>query len=130
MRQAARALGGRCLSKKYLNIDTHLRWCCAEGHKWKAKPYHVLTGHWCPICSSGVSERICRAMVERMTGVRFPKMRPRWLKNERGRQMELDGYAPSLRLAFEYQGQQHYSPDSFFHAHPEGFKKRQQDDEC
>jgi len=44
--------------------------------------------------------------------------------------MELDGYAPSLELAFEYQGQQHYSPVAFFHAHPEGFKKRQQDDEC
>jgi hypothetical protein len=130
MRKTAHDFGGRCLSKKYINVDTHLRWRCSEGHEWDAKPYHVLTGHWCPTCASGISERICRALLERMTGVPFPKVRPRWLKNGRGRQMELDGYALSLELAFEYQGHQHYQPVSFFHSNPEKFKQRQEDDEC
>jgi hypothetical protein len=130
MRKAAGGFGGRCLSNRYINVDTHLRWRCAEGHEWNAKPYHVLTGHWCPICASGVSERICRALLEKMTGVPFPKTRPRWLKSERGGQMELDGYAPALELAFEYQGHQHYQPVSFFCSNQERFKQRQQDDEC
>jgi hypothetical protein len=130
MRKAAHDFGGNCLSKKYINVDTHLRWRCSEGHEWDAKPYHVLTGHWCPTCASGISERICRALLERMTGVPFPKTRPSWLKNERGRQMELDGYALSLGLAFEYQGHQHYQRVSFFHLNLENFEQRQQDDEC
>ncbi len=128
MQKAARVFGGKCLSKRYLNSDTHLRWKCAEGHEWKAKPYHILKGHWCPVCSAGVSERICRALLERITRVRFPKVRPGWLKNERGGQMELDGYASSLSLAFEYQGHQHFSHVSFFHADKSDFKRRQHDD--
>lgn len=128
MRNAARVYGGRCLSQKYININTHLRWRCLEGHEWDAKPYHVMTGHWCPICSSGISERICRALLEKMTGAPFPKMRPRWLKNDRGRQMELDGYAEQLGLAFEYQGVQHYKPIPFLEANGHRFRQRQQDD--
>jgi len=128
MQDAARVYGGRCLSKKYININTHLRWSCLEGHEWDAKPYHVMTGHWCPICSSGISERICRALLERVTGAPFPKMRPRWLRNDRGRQMELDGYAEPLRLAFEYQGVQHYEPIPFLDPNGLRFRQRQQDD--
>lgn len=128
MRKFARTFGGRCLSKKYINTKTHLRWRCLEGHEWDAKADHVMTGHWCPICSSGVSERICRALLERITGVAFPKVKPIWLKNDRGRHMELDGYAESLRLAFEYQGVQHYKPIPFLDARGEGLKQRQKDD--
>jgi hypothetical protein len=63
-----------------------------------------------------------------MTGVPFPKTRPSWLKNQRGGQMELDGYALSLRLAFEYQGHQHYEPALYLYSNLEKFKQRQQDD--
>ena len=129
MQKAAEAFGGRCLSTNYVNSKTHLRWRCAEGHEWDAKSDHVLTGHWCPTCSAGISERICRALLERMTGVPFPKTRPSWLKNERGRQMELDGFALSLALAFEYQGRQHYEPLPYLYSNLEKFKQRQRDDE-
>jgi hypothetical protein len=129
MRKAANGFGGHCLSKKYVNSKTHLLWRCSEGHEWNAKSDHVLKGHWCPTCSSGISERICRALLERITGVLFPKTRPNWLKNERGRQMELDGYAQSLKLAFEYQGYQHFKPIPFIDSNLEKLKVRQQDDE-
>jgi hypothetical protein len=129
MRNYARKYGGECLSSQYINSKTHLRWTCCEGHEWEAKADHVLKGHWCPICSAGVSERICRALLERMTGVRFLKQRPEWLRNERGNQMELDGYAPSLGVAFEYHGEQHYKQSAFFHQKPDAFEHRQRDDE-
>jgi hypothetical protein len=76
-----------------------------------------------------MSERICRALLERLTGAPFPKTRPKWLKNERGNQMELDGYSTALNLAFEYQGHQHFKPVSVFHSGVADFRKRQRDDE-
>jgi hypothetical protein len=42
--------------------------------------------------------------------------------------MELDGYCRSLRLAFEHQGQQHFTRISFFQKTEEKFRKRQTDD--
>jgi hypothetical protein len=129
MRKAARVFSGRCLSREYVNANTPLCWRCAEGHEWNAKPAHVLSGHWCPTCASGISERICRALLERMTGVLFPKVKPSWLRNERGRKMELDGYAQSLGLAFEYQGYQHYELVPHLHSTLKNFKQRQRDDE-
>ncbi len=129
MRSHASKYGGECLSTEYINSNSHLRWRCCEGHEWNAKSGHVLKGHWCPICAGGVSERICRALLERMTGVRFPKQRPKWLKNSRGKQMELDGYATSVGVAFEYHGIQHYQQTTFFHETPQAFEERRQDDQ-
>ena len=129
MQDHARKHGGECLSIRYVNSKAHLHWKCAEGYEWTAKADHVLKGHWCPICSAGISERICRALLERMTGVRFLKARPPWLKSKRGGQMEFDGYAPSLGVAFEYHGEQHYRRSAFFHRDARAFKQRQQDDE-
>jgi len=125
---AAKTLGGECLSAKYINSHTPLLWRCADGHEWEASPTHVRDGHWCPNCSVGISERICRALFEYTTGVLFPKRRPTWLKNESGNWMELDGYAESLGLAFEYHGQQHYEQSTFFHRDEAAFRQRIRDD--
>ena len=129
MQQVARKYGGQCVSAKYINSKTHLRWKCSHGHEWTAKADHVLKGHWCPICSAGISERICRELLERMTGVRFLKARPNCLGNKGGKPMELDGYAPSLGVAFEYQGEQHYHYNPFFHENVELFEQGQAYDE-
>ena len=50
----ARARGGRCLSTKYVNATTHLRWRCAEGHEWEAVPSSISCGTWCPRCAGVV----------------------------------------------------------------------------
>ncbi len=41
MHAIARARGGRCLSTQYINCRTPLRWQCAKGHVWLAKPNKV-----------------------------------------------------------------------------------------
>lgn len=42
----------------------------------------------------------------------FDNIRPEWLrKGGKGFPLELDRYYPGLRLAFEYQGAQHYDPE-------------------
>ena len=67
-------------------------------------------------------------MLERMIGVRFSKARPSWLLSNYGKRMELDGYAASLGLAFEYHGEQHYRFSPLFHASQQKFEERQKYD--
>jgi hypothetical protein len=128
MRQIAQERGGRCLSKKYINNSTKLLWECTEGHKWRAKPNSIQQGTWCPTCSSGLGERICREFFEQIFKKPFPKSYPSWLKNERNNQMELDGYCKSLKIAFEHHGGQHYSSDSLFIRNESDFDLRKSDD--
>jgi hypothetical protein len=108
MNEIAKPRGGRCISKRYVNNHTHLKWECVHGHVWPAKPTNVITGGWCPTCSEGISERICRAYFNQLFNNKFVKVRPSWLRNSKGSLMELDGYCKDLRLAFEHQGRQHY----------------------
>lgn len=51
MQNIARSRGGECLSPRYINWRTKLRWQCKEGHQWEATPTAALQGRWCPICS-------------------------------------------------------------------------------
>jgi len=39
---------------------------------------------------------------------KFHRKRPKWLVNENGNRLELDGYNEELKIAFEYQGRQHF----------------------
>ena len=129
MRSLAKERGGKCLSKRYVNGRIKLEWECAHGHRWKTKPETIKhQGSWCPACSSGIGERICRSYFRQIFGVPFRKAIPKWLKNSRGNQMELDGYCKELRLAFEHQGEQHYRA-SFFDQSDEDFSQRQTDDQ-
>ena len=43
--------------------------------------------------------------------------------------MELDGYATSLGIAFEYHGEQHYKQNAFFHGTPNAFEQQRRNDE-
>ena len=47
---------------------------------------------------------------------KFPKVRPTFLRNPKtNRCLELDGYNKKLKLAFEYDGYQHYIYPNKFH---------------
>lgn len=53
MKKIAIEKGGDCLSQKYINNKTNLRWKCSKGHEWNATPKNVKNhGTWCPECSS------------------------------------------------------------------------------
>lgn len=70
--------------------------------------------------SSGESE--CRRVVERLTGKKFPKSRPNFLKNTiTNSNLELDCYCEELKLAIEYNGRQHYEYVPFFHVSKDAF---------
>lgn len=121
--------GGKCLSKEYINPRTPLLWECKYGHQWQAVYYSIKMGTWCPVCSSGLGERICKVFFEQLFSRPFPKSYPKWLVSQGGYQMELDGYNEELKIAFEHHGEQHYSIDNPFIKTAHELKKRQDDDE-
>jgi hypothetical protein len=105
----AKNRGGKCLSKEHKNQRTKLRWRCAHGHEWEARPSGIINqGQWCPACTTGIGERITRAYFEQLFKKKFPSVRPKFLEVESGRRLQLDGYCKSLKLAFEHQGMHHY----------------------
>jgi hypothetical protein len=109
MMELAEKRGGKCLSEKYSNKSTPLKWKCGiEGHdEWEATPDNVKNhGSWCPDCAkvNNVSEEMCRAVMEKLLpDYKFPNKRPDFMEG-----LELDGYCEKLKIAFEYNGAQHY----------------------
>lgn len=130
MQRLAEARGGKFLSETCTRaLDLH-NWKCEVGHIFKMRPANIISrGQWCPRCSNLLSERLCREIFESMLGQPFPSSRPKWLLNERGNRMELDGYCSELGLAFEYQGAQHYERIKHFHNSTADLRRRQKDDE-
>lgn len=75
--------------------------------------------------SESKGEKICREVLETIYGVPFVRDRPEWLINpETGRRMELDGWNSSLKIAFEYNGEQHYKSDHHFNRSYDMFLKQ------
>lgn len=124
----AETRGGKCLSTKFDGVHRKLLWQCKEGHTWLATYGNIQFGRWCPECSDGIGERICRSFFEQIFEMEFPKTRPKWLINDDGNQMELDGYCEKLSLAFEHQGRHHYKYIDYYYSSKSDFKKRKVDD--
>ena len=112
LEKVAAVRGGRPLFNEWPGAKTKVQWECSCGHVWSAKPNSILNGTWCPSCSSGLSERICRELFDRLFSCQFEKIRPSWLSFQ-GKHLELDGYCASLGLAFEHNGTQHYKEGLF-----------------
>lgn len=115
MRKLAKKSGGKCISTTYRGSEVSLEWECAEKHKWNARPVNITNGTWCPYCSKFKSENVCRKYFESMFNEAFPKVKPNWLRNPKtGNLLELDGYCEKLNIAFEHQGEQHYTQGRMF----------------
>ena len=68
-------------------------------------------------------EQVCREIFEIFFGKTFESSRPEWLINPlTGYRLELDGFCPQLKLAFEYNGRIHYDKK-----HPNYEKTRKRD---
>lgn len=103
--------GGVCFSD-YVNSREKLKLQCKYGHSFSMCWNKIQRGQWCPVCSKGISERICKAYFERIFGKEFRTVRPKWLVGDKGRPLELDGYCEELQIAFEHNGSQHYKKAS------------------
>ncbi len=121
MKKLAVKRGGKCLSKKYVNWKTKLKWKCENGHVWWACQNSIHNGTWCPHCTVNYMEEKCRYIFESILKVSF-------LRQKLPEGLELDGFNEAKNIAFEYNGKQHYEYSRFFHRTPHDFVKQQQRD--
>jgi hypothetical protein len=75
-------------------------------------------------------ETLCRKIAEKIFEKPFVKVRPEFLKNNvTGKNLELDIYNEELKIAIEYDGQQHTKYVPFFHKNYEDFLNQRYRDE-
>ena len=131
----ARSRNGKCLSDSISNSKEILLWECELGHQWQS-PYDNIrgtkkrSGRWCPHCSTNLRERICRGILEQLFNHKFPIVKNiKGLKNTRGNLMELDGFCEELKIAFEHQGEQHFSLSTHYITSKKKLDQRIEDDQ-
>lgn len=99
--------------QNYKNNLSKIEIFCKKGHSWLAVWGNISQGQWCPYCRNNyIQQEKFRQIIEKTIGFPFPSKKPEFLKNIlSGRNLELDGYNEKLKIAFEYQGYQHYEID-------------------
>lgn len=98
------------LSTNYIKSYKKLRIECPLGHQTQISWGKFKSGNRCRSCKNK-GEQKCREIFEDYFGLEFPSCWPKWLNG-----LELDGYNDELKIAFEYNGQQHYEHIPFFHS--------------
>ena len=99
----------------YKNNSTKISVKCNECNTiWNPIFNNIVRGHWCPKCNSSKSQKLLYKICVNIfgEGVRFNYRDFDWLKSKTNRQ-ELDIYIPELKLAIEYDGEQHFKPVRF-----------------
>jgi hypothetical protein len=125
----AEALGGKFLDPQFKGTKHKHNWSCYFNHTFQKTVESIMQREWCPICSRGKSEQFCRFCFEQLSQTDFPPHHGfDWLRSPKGHKMELDGYSEALRLAFEYQGKQHYTRIPHFQPAEAQFEERQKAD--
>ena len=104
--------GGECLSEPTESTDstecTKLQFKCKFGHEFLRK-FSEIDDLWCVECSQkNIGKEICTFHFEKLFGKKFNSESPKWLKNKKGIQMNLDGYNSELKIGFVYSGNQYY----------------------
>jgi len=106
----------KLLSTEYKNNNTKLNLICEKGHDFNITYKHLKNGYWCPICAGSKGEELVRKVFEDKFKKLFPNIKPKWLKNPKTNcLLQLDGFCEELKLAFEYQGKQHYEYPNYYH---------------
>ena len=102
LQELAQKHNGTCLSTKYQNAHTKYIWRCNKNHQWEAISDSVYRGTWCPTCSL----RHSKSEIEVYEFVK--NISPDAVGAQKGllknKQLELDIYIPSLKIAIEYDG--------------------------
>lgn len=113
-----------------------------EPHTWQSNARKLMDGStFCEVClnvlkpprvrikaigpQGQVFEPLLRAGLAWLLGDPFVAARPRFLRSSTGALLSLDAWCPTLRIAAEYQGRQHYSWVPFFHSTEEAFLRAQ-----
>ena len=127
--------GFELINKEYKNIYEPLKIRCFLCKRDKKIQYLSFKrgSQKCKYCFDTTNENKCREILEKIFQHKFIKIRPIWLRLNNDIRIynnccELDGYCEELKIAFEYQGQQHYEIDGYYIKTEERLKKLQERD--
>lgn len=114
-----------------------LKYSCGK-HAWYATHTQMMTPtSRCPNCDSGYYETRTRRIFKQVFGLEFNKIRVKDVIHKQGihGRLEYDGYATfyvagrEVKVAFEYNGEQHYHYPNYFHRSYNDWIKRLELDE-
>ena len=114
------SFGGKLISKKYVNNETDLKFKCKKGHVFFESWSDVKNSmRWCKECvpNRHIGETLTRMILEYLINCKLPSS---YLKSMDG--LQLDGYCKERKIAFEYQGYQHFSEVNHYHYSKNQFK--------
>ena len=111
------------ISETYENSRSLLNVMCPYGHIVQTDISRFTRGIRCNQCKHKNEEK-CREIFQKYFNVPFPKKRPKFLQK-----LELDGYNEKLKIAFEYNGRQHYDKKHVFHKTEKDFESYKERDE-
>lgn len=109
LREIAESKGGKLISTEYINGTTKLEFEDRNNKKFKSIPNAIKRGQWSPFEHANLSEEKTRQCMEFIFSDKFPNIWGVIKKTTTNRSMQFDGYNEKLKIAFEYQGEQHYS---------------------
>jgi hypothetical protein len=111
----ARSKRGFCLSTEYASGE-NLLWKCSQEHTWYSRIDSIISGTWCNQCRRSKGQEELTAVLSTL----FPAYSVvnnfrgfGWLKTTGAGKQEIDIWMPGLKLAVEYDGEQHFSPVRF-----------------
>ena len=103
----------------------NIKLSCNNNHIFIQSYHSIIVGKWCNYCNNSKLELQTRELCKKLFNVEFEKIRPSWLKNKDGINLELDLYNKDLKLAFEICGEQHYEFIKMIHGTQEQFERQQ-----
>ena len=108
----------------YSNVQKH--WKCLKcNNEWISTICNRSSGRGCPYCIFWNSQEEIRDILEQLFRIKFIKKRFKYKKQN----LEFDGYNEQLKIAFEYNGYQHYVYPNFFCKTEQRFLDQQKRDQ-
>ena len=92
---------------EYINDRTKIKVRCKkDGHEWEVRPNSLLHGYGCPKCNESKGEkRVAKFLndknIEYISQYKFDECKSKY-------KLPFDFYIPSLNIAIEYDGEDHY----------------------
>lgn len=97
---------------EYTGMARHARFRCAAcSHEWSASPANILSGKGCPRCKESKGAKAVARYLDCHNVFYIREHRFNNCVDERP--LPFDFYLPQLRVAIEYDGEQHFGPVMF-----------------
>ena len=113
-----------------------LRWSCGTHTWWRSYDVMIKEDSKCPNCKTWRYESVMRKLMKQIFGLDFPQTQAKIVLNDMSLHglMHFDGYCEfvyagrKVKVAFEYQGYQHYKFPNTFHRTYKKFLDLQKND--